>query len=170
MGEALQKAPHLYFTHYQGLKFIELADLRKKLKPLGCKYQVVKNSLVEFALKDAKISGISADTLKGPVGLVVGQGTDPVAAVKVLATFAKEFPKLKIRAGYVEGQWLDGNGCIRLSMLGTKPEILSMLVSTLYSTVAQTAGVLQAPIRDLALVLKALEEQKQKAGTAPAAA
>src|SRR5271154_575557 len=97
MSEVLKKAPHLYFTHYQGLKFIELAELRKKLKPLGCKFQVVKNSLVEYALKDAGIDGIAEATLKGPVGLVVGQGTDPVAAAKVLVAFAKEFPKLKMR-------------------------------------------------------------------------
>jgi large subunit ribosomal protein L10 len=170
MSEVLKKAPHLYFTHYQGLKFLELAELRKKLKPLGCKYQVVKNSLVEYALKDAGISGFKEESLKGPVGLVVGQGTDPVAAAKVLAIFAKEFPKLKISAGFVEGQWLDTNGCARLSALGTKPELLSMLAGTLYSTVAQVAGVLQAPIRDFVLVLKALEEQKKKDGAAPAAA
>jgi len=170
MGEALKKAPHLYFTQYQGLKFIELAELRKKLKSLGCKYQVVKNSLVEYALKDAGITGFAEETLKGPVGLVVGQGTDPVAAAKVLVTFAREFPKLKVRAGFVEGQWLDVSGCARLSLLGTKPELLSMLAGTLYSAVAQAAGVLQAPMRDLALVLRALEEQKQKGGTAPAAA
>ena len=170
MAETLKKSPHLYFTHYQGLKFVELAELRKKLKPFGCKYQVVKNSLVDYALKGAGISGVAEETLKGPVGLVVGQGTDPVAAAKVLASFAKEFPKLKLRAGYVEGQWLDAAACSRMSMLGTRPELLSALAGTLYSAVSQAAGVLQAPIRDLALVLKAVEEQKQKGGAAPAAA
>ena len=170
MAGALKKAPHLYFTHFQGLKFMELAELRKKLKPLGCKYQVVKNSLVEYALKDSGISGFADEMLKGPLGLVVGQGTDPVAAAKVLAAFAKEFPKLKIHAGYVEGQWLGTDGCSQLAKLGTKPDLLAMMAGTLYSVVAQAAGVLQAPIRDLALVLKALEGQKQKDGTAPAAA
>ena|SRR5581483_6930035 len=170
MAEALKKAPHLYFTQYQGLKFVELAELRKKLKPLNAKYSVVKNSLVDYALKDAGISGVAEETLKGPVGLVVGQGTDPVAAAKVLVAFAKEFPKLKLRAGYVDGSWLDAAACARLSTLGTKPELLSMLVGTLYSAVSQAASVLQAPIRDLALTLKALEEQKAKSGAAPAAA
>ena len=57
MAEALRKAPHLYLTQYQGLKFIELAELRKKLKPVSCKYRVVKNSLMGYALKDAGIDG-----------------------------------------------------------------------------------------------------------------
>src|SRR5438309_8514384 len=113
MAEAFKKAPHLYFTRFQGLKFVELAELRKKLKPLGCKYQVVKNSLLEYALKDSGKSGFTDELFKGPIGLVVGQGTDPVSAVKVLAMFAKEFPRLKIHAGYVEGEWLDTNGCAR---------------------------------------------------------
>lgn len=170
MAERLKTAPALYFTQYQGLKFVELAELRKKLRPLNYKYSVVKNSLVEYALKDAGISGAAEETFKGPIGLVVGQGTDPVAAIKVLATFAKEFPKLKVRAGYMDGQWLDAAACLKLSTIGTKPELLSMLVGTLYSAVSQAASVLQAPIRDLALTLKALEEQKAKDGAAPAAA
>ncbi len=161
LGVELKGASHLYFTEYQGLKFNELAELRKKLKPFKCSYSIVRNSIVRHALKNAGMDGgADADMLKGPVALALGSDEDPVAAARVLAAFSKEFPKLKIKAGFVENQWMSAEGCMQLSMIGTKPELLTGLACALYSTVSQAAGVLQAPIRDLALILKALSEKK----------
>lgn len=166
LAEGLKKAPHLFFTEFQGVKFVELYELRLKLRPLRCKFSVIKNSMIRHALKGAGIDGVDPKLLKGPVGLVVSEGEDPVAAAKVLAAFSKEFPKLKIKAGFVGKQWMTQSDCVKLSTLGTKPEILAKLVGTLYGAVSQSAGVLQAPIRDFVLVLKALEEKKK--GTAAA--
>lgn len=168
LAEVFKNSSHLYFTAFQGLKFIELAQLRAKLRPLSAKYQVVKNRIVGHALKEAGISGVDAALLKGPVGLIVGKGTDPVSAAKVLQAFAKDFPLLKVRAGYVDSKWLSSQDCVKLSTLGTKPELLASLAGTLYNTVSQTAGVLQAPIRDLALAIKAVADKK--GSEAPAAA
>lgn len=161
LGAAMKKSPNLYFTAYQGLKFQELAELRKKLKPFACKYQVMKNSLVANALKEAGISAPAAGTLKGPIGLIVAPDTDPVSAAKVLAGFAKDFPLLKVKAGFVSGQWMTPADCQKLASIGSRPELLSKLAGTLYAAVAQSAGVLQAPIRDFVLVLKALEDKKK---------
>jgi large subunit ribosomal protein L10 len=169
LAAQLQKAPHLFFTEFQGLKFVELDELRGKLRPLGCRYAVVKNSLIRYALKNAGVDGIDPKLLKGPVGLVVADGEDPVAAAKVLTTFAKQFPLLKIRAGFVSQKWMTPADCQTLSTLGSKPELLAKLAGVLYSTVSQSAGVLQAPIRDMVLVLKALEEQKKSQPAAAAA-
>ncbi|HAM35657.1 MAG TPA: 50S ribosomal protein L10 [Elusimicrobia bacterium] len=161
MAESLKGAPHLFFTEYQGLKFQELDELRAKLRPLRCGYAVIKNSLVRYALKNAGLDVADAKLLKGPVGMVVSQGDDPVAPAKVLATFAKQYPFLKIKAGLVSQKWITPAECQKLSTLGSKPELLAKLAGTLYSAVAQSAGVLQAPIRDMVLVLSALEEKKK---------
>ncbi len=167
LAQLLGKAPNLYITQYQGLKFVELAQLRSKLKPFSSKYRVIKNSLIANALKEAGIESADPKLLKGPIGLVIAPSGDPVGAAKALAAFAKEFPRLLVRAGFIGDKWLTAAECARLSTLGTKPELLSKLAGTLYAAVAQGAGVLQAPIRDFVLVLKALEKKK---GEAPAAA
>ena len=169
MGGDLKEKSQLYFTQFQGLKFGELADLRRRLKPLGCRYKVVKNSLIEHALREAGVSGAAEGLLSGPIGLVAGEGTDPIAAAKVLAAFAKEFPPLKVKAAFIEGGWLSSADCARLSSLGTRPELLSALAGTLYSAVAQAASVLQAPLRDFALVIKAVQEKKSGEPSAAAA-
>lgn len=165
LGAGIRDAQNIFFTEYQGLKFIELAELRAKLRPLRCRYSVMKNSILRYALKAAGIEGADPKLVKGPVGLVVSAGDDPVAASKVLAQFAKEFPKLKVKAGLVSRQWMTQADCQKLATLGTKPELLAKLAGALHSTVAQAAGVLQAPIRDLILTIRALEE-KNKTATA----
>lgn len=161
LAESLKKAPHLFFTEFQGLKFQELDDLRAKLRPLHCRYAVVKNSLVRYALKNAGVDGVDPKLLKGPIGMVVSESEDPVAAAKVLAAFAKQFPLLKIKAGFVGAQWMTPADCQKLSTMGSKPELLAKLAGTLYSAVSQSAGVLQAPLRELVGVLSALEEKKK---------
>src|SRR5207302_1128135 len=168
VAESLKKAPHLFFTEFQGLKFVELDELRAKLRPLKCRYAVVKNSLVRYALKNAGVDGVDPKLLKGPVGMVVSDSDDPVAPAKVLAAFAKQFPLLKIKAGFVGAKWMSPADCQKLSTLGSRPELLAKLAGTLYSAVSQSAGVLQAPIRDLVLVLAALEDKKKKEGPAAA--
>ncbi len=161
IAEKLKAAPHLFFTEYQGMKFVELDELRAQLRPLKCRYAVVKNSLVRHALKAAGVDGIDAKLLKGPVGMIVADTDDPVSPAKVLAQLGKKFPFLKVRAGYVSQKWITPSQCASLSKVGTKPELLGGLVNALYSAVAQSAGVLQAPIRDMVLVLKALEDKKK---------
>jgi len=162
LAEKLKCAPHLFFTEYQGLKFQELDELRAKLRPLRCRYAVVKNSLVRFALKNAGLDAVDAHLLRGPVGMVVSESDDPVAPAKVLAAFAKQYPFLKIKAGLVSQKWMTPAECQRLSTLGSRSELLARLAGTLYSVVAQPAAVLQAPIRDMVLVLQALLEEQRK--------
>lgn len=166
LAERLKAAQHLFFAEYQGLRFKDLQALREKLRPSRARFAVVKNSLVRHALEGAGITGVAAGLFKGPVGMAVVEGEDPISAARVLAAFGKEFPKLKIKAGLVERCWMTVEDCRRLSALGSKNEVLGRLASALYGAVAQAAGVLQAPIRDFVLVLKALEDKKKGAAAA----
>ena len=169
LAEKLKAAPHLFFTEYQGLKFKELDELRAKLRPLRCRYAVVKNSLVRYALKNAGLEGPDAKLLKGPVGMVVADNDDPVAPAKVLAAFAKQFPKLKLKAGVVNQKWMTPAECAHLSTLGSKQELLGKAVNLMYTLISQPLAVMQAPTRDVLLVVKALEQKKKSESGAAAA-
>ena len=148
LAEKLKVAPHLFFTEFQGMKFVELDELRMQLKPLKCRYAVVKNSLVKYALKNAGVDGIDPKMLKGPVGLIVADNDDPVAPAKVLAALGKKFPQLKIRAGYVSAKWMTPADCDKLSKLPSKQELLGKVVGLVYALVSQSVAVVQAPMRD----------------------
>lgn len=168
LAEKLKAAPHLFFTEYQGMKFVELDELRAQLRPLKCRHAVVKSSLVKYALKNAGIDGVDPKMLKGPVGLIVADNDDPVAPAKVVATLAKKFPQLKVRAGYVSKKWMTPAECETLSKLPSKQELMGKVVGLLYTLVSQPVAIAQAPTRDMVLVVKALENKLKESGAAAA--
>jgi large subunit ribosomal protein L10 len=168
LAEKLKTAPHLFFTEFQGMKFVELDELRAQLRPLKCRHAVVKSSLVRYALKGAGIDGVDPKMLKGPVGLIVADNDDPVAPAKVIATLAKKFPQLKVRAGYVSQKWMTPAECDTLSKLPSKQELMGKIVGLLYALVSQPVAIAQAPTRDMVLVVKALENKLKESGAAAA--
>ncbi len=157
------KTANLFFADFQGLKFQEMAELRSKVAPMKGRFQVLKNSMLRFALKGAGFEGAKTDLFKGQTAMLLAPGEDPVAAAKVLAAFAKQFPAFKFKAGWVGGAWLGAEDVKKLSALATKPELLTKLASVLYGAMANMAAVLAAPARDLAMTLKALEAERSKA-------
>ena len=168
VAEALKKAPNLFFTEYQGLKFQELDELRSKLRPLKCKYSVIKNSTVRYALKNAGIDGVDAKAFKGPIGMIVADSDDPVAPAKVLAELGKKFPQLKVKSAFVGAKWMTPKECATLATLPGKQELLGKVVNLLYTLVSQPVAIAQAPTRDMVMVVKALADKKSKEGAAAA--
>ena len=149
----------VFFTAYQGLKFTEMEAVRQALTPAGAKFRVARNAIVEHAVAQANIEGADTKLFQGPTAIAVGG--DIAAVAKALVDFQKKNAALKLRACYSEGVWYDEAQVKQLATIGTKEENLSKLAGALYSAVAQSAQVLQAPIRDFAYVIKALED-KQK--------
>ena len=168
LAEKLKAAPHLFFTEFQGMKFVELDELRMQLKHLKCRHAVVKRSLIKYALKNAGIDGLDAKALKGPVGLIVSDNDDPVSPAKVLAQLGKKFPQLKVRAGYISQKWMTPADCQKLSTPPSKQELMGKVVGLVYALVSQPVAIAQAPTRDAVLVVKALENKLKESGAAAA--
>ena len=166
LGETLKASGNIFFTNYQGLKFVEMDELRKSLRPMKAKYRIVRNTTLGHALKEAGIDLKDPSLLKGPAAILFAPGDDPVAPAKALIKFAKTAEAMKLRGGYIGGVWMTPEECKALAELGSKPELAGKLANALYSAVAQGAWVLAAPIRDLVLVLKAVEEKQKSAGAA----
>lgn len=164
LGEELGAAGDVFFTSFQGLKFKDIEGLRTKLGPAKGRFRVIRNTVISHALQGAGLEGWKdSGFLKGPVALVLlKQDGDPVVAAKVLVDFGKEFPALKIKGGFATKKWLSSEDCKRLSTIGSRQELLGKLAGTLYTSVAQIAGVLQAPMRDLVLVVGAVENEKKR--------
>ena len=83
----------------------------------------------------------------GPSAIVVGN--DEVTAAKVVYDFAKDHEKLSVKVGIVDNKVTSEADLKSLSKLPNKEGMLSMLLS-----------VLQAPIRNLACVVKAVSEKE----------
>lgn len=132
---------------YRGLTVAQVTQLRKNLREAGIEFQVLKNSLVRRATAEANLTELDA-VLTGPTAIAFGK--DVVAPAKILSDFAKKNDKLQIKGGVVEGRVVDQAQIKALADLPSREGLLSMLLS-----------VLQAPMRNFALAVKAVSEKQE---------
>ena len=148
------------FTEYQGLKVEELNELRKNLRPFNSKYCVTKNTLMPIALKNAGIE-IPSDQIKGPLGLVFINVSDPVTPTKKVIEFSKEHDKLKIKSGYLFGKFFTLKEVIEISKLPGRDVIIGQLVGLLKGQIFNLVSVLKANLYNLVSVLDQIKQRKE---------
>ena len=77
-------------THYLGLNSSELTELRTKIKEVGAKFCVAKNSLVKIATKNTAYEGLN-EYFSGPTALVFSKDPKRLTSKKYLQKFDKKF-------------------------------------------------------------------------------
>ncbi len=146
------KAVLVVVTHPSGLTVAEATDLRKKVRAAGARFKVTKNRLARLALKDTKFNGL-ADRFKGPTA--IAYSTDPVAAAKVVAAFAKDNKKLTIVGGCRDGSQLDQARVDTLAKMPSLDELRGRLIGMIQTPAQRLAVLAQAPASQLARVFGA---------------
>jgi len=152
VAEKLKNSACTVLADYRGLNVAQTTELRKALREAGVEFKVVKNTLTRRATAATNLTGLDAH-LTGPTALAFG--SDAVAPAKIIVEFAKKNEALKVKAGVVEGRIVDAEQIKALADLPSREQLLAMLLS-----------LLQAPIRNFALAVKAVAEQKEQAGGA----
>lgn len=130
--------------------------LRAKSRKEGVDLEVRKNRLVLLALKGTRFEGLGP-MLKGPTAIATSK--DPVAAAKVIASFAKDNEKLIILGGALGDKVLDKAGVEALSKLPSLDEMRASFLRLLQTPATRLATLAQAPAGQLARVLKAYADK-----------
>lgn len=154
LSEELKGAKSIILVDYSGLSVSMQQELKKKLKEVGAKMVVVKNTLFKLAGKDAKVSdNVLTDTvLTGQTALVLAL-EDPVAPLGVLAKFAKEFEVPQLKVGIVEGSFQDKESLDVLSKLPGRDVLLIQTVGAIASPAYGLVGTLQTNLQKLMYIL-----------------
>ena len=151
----IKEATSVVFVDYKGITVAQDTELRKQFREAGVEYSVVKNTLTNFAAKDAGYD--FAEVLNGTTAMASTTG-DPIAPARIVCEFAKKNKNtLSIKGGVVEGSVLTAD---QLNGFGELPSKNALVASVL--------GTFLAPISSLAFVLDQIREQKE--GGAPATA
>ena len=150
----IQEATSVVFVDYKGITVAQDTELRKQFREAGVEYSVVKNTLTNFATKNAGYD--FSEVLNGTTAMAYTTG-DPIAPARIVCEFAKKNKlSLSIKGGIVEGSVLSA---AELNGFGELPSKNALVASVL--------GTFLAPISSLAFVLDQIRIEKE--GGAPAA-
>lgn len=127
----------------------EVTELRKQLRESGVDMQVVKNTLLRRSASDAGFEDLE-DIFKGPTAIAFSE-EEVVAPAKIISEFADDHEAIELKGGVIEGKIATLETIGKIAKLPSREGLLSMLLS-----------VLQAPVRNTALVVKALAEKKEE--------
>ena len=157
VSEQVASAQAIVLAEYRGLTVTEITSLRAEARKAGVYLRVLKNTLVRRAIDGTPFSGLSNDMV-GP--LMFGISADPVAAAKVMNSFAKTKDKFVIKAGAMPNEVLDQAGVKALATMPSREELLSKLLGTMQAPVAKFVQTLNEVPTKFVRGLAAVRDQK----------
>ena len=157
ISENVKDAQSVVVVDYRGLTVDQDTKLRKELREAGVTYKVYKNTMMNFAFKGTDFESL-APVLEGPSAIAISKD-DATAPARIVAKFAENAPALEIKAGVVEGTFYDAEGMKAIAKIPSRNELLSRLL-----------GSLQSPMANFARVINQIAEKTPAAATAEAPA
>lgn len=156
--QKLQEASLVIFTDYRGLNVDEMTDLRSKLRVSGVEYKVLKNTMTEFALENTGHGDI-VPYIAGPNAVLFSK-EDLVGPTKAIFEFIKQYKKLTVKVGILQGQMMTPEKIKVLADLPPREVLLAQVVGTMQAPITSFVYVLNANLTGLVRVLDQVREQK----------
>ena len=141
IAEDVKDAQSVVIVDYRGLTVAQDTELRKQLREAGIIYKVCKNTMMKRAFEGTEFEGL-AEYLEGPSAMAVSKD-DATAPARIICKFAKTAEKLEVKAGVVEGKVYDMAGVQALSAIPSREELLSKLLGSIQSPIANFARVIK---------------------------
>ena len=143
----VEAAKAIVLVDYRGLTVEQDTKLRKSLREGGVVYKVYKNTYLKRAFAGTPYEEL-AKHLDGPTAVAFGLD-DATAPARLLADAMKTADKLEFKGGVVDGTYYDAQGCQVIATIPSKVVLISRLL-----------GSLQSPIANLARVIKQIAEKQ----------
>ena len=153
ISASIKDAQSVVLVDHRGLTVEQDTELRKQLREAGITYKVYKNTMMNFAFKGTDFESLTP-YLKGPSAVAISTD-DATAPARLLCKFAKTADALEVKGGIVEGVLYDAKGIENISKIPSREELLSKLL-----------GSIQSPIANFARVMNQLAEKGGASGSA----
>ena len=140
--EKFEKAQSAILVDYRGLNVAEVTDLRNQLRKAGVEYAVLKNTMINLAVKDMNLDDLKPH-LEGPTAVAFGY-EDAVAPAKILSEFAKKNKKISIKCGVVDGAFIDEAGVQSLANTPSREVLIAKIMGSMMSSGSKFVYALEA--------------------------
>jgi large subunit ribosomal protein L10 len=152
LNEQFQAIDSAFLINYEGVKVVDITEIRSRIREIDGSYVVLKNTLAKRAAKGTKLEQLES-FFQGPTA-VAYHPRDVVGLAKLLTEIGKSNPKFEFKAALVEGKLATVSEIKALASMPSREVMLSKLLFLLKAPLQQLATVLKAPLRDLGMVLK----------------
>lgn len=133
--------------NYKNLSASDVDVLRNALKDKNANVRVLKNTLVKKAIENTDYKNLSEFLTEQ---VAISYCKDPLVLASVITNYIKNNDKLQIKAGLMNGKYIDLNTIEQLSKLGSMDDVRARFI-----------GVLRAPGSKLARVFDAYAKKEQ---------
>ena len=140
--QKFEKAQTAVLVDYRGLNVAEVTDLRNQLRKAGVEYAVLKNTMINLAVKDMNLDEMKPH-LEGPTAVAFGY-EDAIAPAKILSEFAKKNKKISIKCGVCDGAYLDEAGVQALANTPSREVLIAKIMGSMMSSVSKFVYALEA--------------------------
>jgi large subunit ribosomal protein L10 len=160
--EQLGQSKGIILADYRGLSVNDISEVRKAMRPIDSKFQVVKNRLLALALKEAGLS-LPDEWLIGPTAVSFCYDEVPPVA-KALKDAVKDFEALEVKGGLLGTSVISADEVNTIADLPSREVLLSQVLGSINAPAGQVAGVIASGVRQVLNVLQAYADKLQESG------
>jgi large subunit ribosomal protein L10 len=166
-SENIGQATNAFLISFKGITVPQVTELRKQVRESGSQYVVVKNTLALIGVKDSPLKALEQQ-FSGETAVAYNT-TDAVALAKVLTKFAKDVPVVQFKGAMLGGQIVAPAEIQNIANLPSRDELIAKLLYLMQHPIRGLAVVLNGTIRNLAVVLDQVRQQKDGGSSETAA-
>lgn len=153
VGTYLDASTYALLIEYTRFTVAEVAELRKRLKPIGAQFHVVKSTILIKAAQKRTLPDMS-DMLKGQVAVIVG-GDDVASVVKATEGFFKDKDKGAMKGAILSGAIIPNSRMSELRNLPTMDQARAQLLALLNTPATTLVRLIGTPSQQFVNVLDA---------------
>ena len=139
--DKFERAESAVVVDYIGITVAQADAMRKKLREANVDYTVYKNTLVKRAIAGTEWEALG-EVLEGPSGFAFSYD-DATAPARVLNESIKEYKKMELKGGVVEGTVYGKEDMQAIANIPSREVLISKFMGSIQSPIANFARVVQ---------------------------
>ena len=160
LKENLKTAKSFVLTDFKGISVPKDTEFRKNIRNNNVNYKVIKNTFINKALEELKIEGFEEYLVQNTA--IAFSDEDEIAPSKVIVQESKNNEKIKIKAGYLNGNLINVDDIKRLAELPGLDELRAQFLRTAIAPISGFVNTSAGIIKKLMFACNAIIEKKNE--------